>query len=449
MMTECVSKKFQLDLLTSLTFFFLVFGILCSNVKAENATSTDTLKGPGRSLQHTLGRAPVFATENTVDAVKWMAKRRQFTINGVPYGVTGLPFIFYNPNTGWNSGARIHWADYRRRPYRYKLTLHSQRSTEGKRKHIFRLKVPRISGTGFGIRLRASTERNLQTRYYGLGNNSEFKSEWIDPKSNAFKSKTYYFYELKEDPKLTINFLRHIHGPLTLSMGFGLENTKISSPGPQSFLAEQGAPDGVKDGFTGFVGLALEWDSRDDEVLPISGAFHEWSYENSRNSIVGLFFDEIDFRRYTATHMFFISPSSQYTSFAFRGVFEALTGEVPLYAYGEIGGGQRVKGLGGSHTLRGFDTQRFTDDIRFFSNVEVRQFLFDRDWFGQFIELFGALYCDFGRVWADVGDVSLRDMHWSRGAALRLSWDRDLLMRVEVGWSAEQVGVFFDWGNSF
>ena len=222
----------------------LVLVLFYSTVSAEISVSVDTLEESGRSIPQALGRAPVLATEGTVDAVKWMAKRRQFTINGVPYGVTGLPFIFYNPNTGWNSGARIHWADYRRRPYRYKLTLHSQRSTEGKRKHIFRLKVPRISGTGFGIRLRASTERNLQTRYYGLGNNSEFKSEWIDPKSNAFKSKTYYFYELKEDPKLTINFLRHIHGPLTLSMGFGLENTKISSPGPQSFLAEQGAPDG-------------------------------------------------------------------------------------------------------------------------------------------------------------------------------------------------------------
>ena len=93
--------------------------------------------------------------------------------------------------------------------------------------------------------------------------------------------------------------------------------------------------------------------------------------------------------------------------------------------------------------------KRFTDDVRFFSNIEVRQFLLDQDWFGQYIELFGAAYCDFGRVWPDVGDVSLGGMHWSRGAALRLSWDRDLLMRVALGWSAEQVGIFFDWGNSF
>ena len=449
MRIESVSNNVRFDLGTLLVFGSFVLVLFYSIASAEISVSVDTLEESGRSIPQTIGRAPVIATEGTVDAVKWMAKRRQFTINGVPYGVTGLPFIFYNPNTGWNSGARIHWADYRRRPYRYKLTLHSQRSTEGKRKHVFRLKVPRISGTGFGIRLRASAERNLQTRYYGLGNYSEFRSDWVDPNSDTFKSEDYYFYELKEDPRLIINFLRHIHGPFTLSLGFGLENTKVNSSSSESFLVEQGTPDGVKDGFTGFVSIAMEWDSRDDEILPSGGSFHEWSYENSRNSVVGLFFDEIDFRRYTATHAFFISPYSERTTFAIRGIFEALAGEVPLYAYGEIGGGQRVKGLGGSHSLRGFDTQRFTDDVRFFSNIEVRQFLLDQDWFGQYIELFGAAYCDFGRVWPDVGDVSLGGMHWSRGAALRLSWDRDLLMRVALGWSAEQIGIFFDWGNSF
>ena len=449
MRISLVSNVTRLDLGFILAGCFSLFVVLGSGVKADAPAVSDTVEQSGRSLPQALGRAPVLAGEGTVDAVKWMAKRRQFTINGIPYGVTGLPFIFYNPNTGWNSGARIHWADYRRRPYRYKLTFHSQSSTEGKRKHIFRLRVPRISGTGFGIRLRASTERNLQTRYYGLGNNSQFRSDWINPKSDTFKSEYYYFYELKEDPKLIINFLRHIYGPFTLSLGFGLENTKISSPGSKSFLVDQGTPDGVKDGFTGFISIAMERDSRDDEVLPSSGSFHEWSYENSRNSIVGLFFDEIDFRRYTATHAFFSNRYSDNTTFAIRGVFEALTGEVPLYAYGEIGGSQRVKGLGGSHSLRGFDTQRFTDDVRFFSNVEVRQFLYDQNWFGQYLELFGAIYCDFGRVWPDVGDISLEGMHWSRGAALRLSWDRDLLMRVALGWSAEQVGIFFDWGNSF
>ena len=115
------------------------------------------------------------------------------------------------------------------------------------------------------------------------------------------------------------------------------------------------------------------------------GVFHEWSYENSRNSLVGLFFDQIDFRRYTLTDMRYYALDDRMV-LAHRTVFEVLDGTVPLYAYGEIGGSDRVKGLGGSDTLRGFDRQRFTDDIRAFTNTEVRYTAFRRRVLKQWVE---------------------------------------------------------------
>ncbi|MDE2814586.1 MAG: hypothetical protein OXM01_16280, partial [Gemmatimonadota bacterium] len=63
-----------------------------------------------------LAKVSQSATEQTVEAVRWMAKRRQFTLRGIPYGVTGLPFAYLSPNTGWNWGVRVHWADYRYQP---------------------------------------------------------------------------------------------------------------------------------------------------------------------------------------------------------------------------------------------------------------------------------------------------------------------------------------------
>lgn len=119
-----------------------------AGAEAQTGAEADSLLPADRRLPQALTRAPLAATEQTVGAVRWMSKRRQFTLAGVPYGVTGLPFLFFSPNTGWNYGMRVHWADYRRRPYRYKLTLHTQQSTEGKIKNRIRLKVPRISGTG-------------------------------------------------------------------------------------------------------------------------------------------------------------------------------------------------------------------------------------------------------------------------------------------------------------
>ena len=95
----------------------------------------------------------------------------------------------------------------------------------------------------------------------------------------------------------------HIHGPVTASVGFGLENTEVKQRGVAAFYLDQGTPDGVRDGFTGFMSCTLEWDSRDDETIPSRGVFHEWSYESARNSLVGLFFKEINFQRYTFTDM--------------------------------------------------------------------------------------------------------------------------------------------------
>ncbi len=421
---------------------------LSSSAGWAQASATADSTANAKGLPNALVRAPLVATEGTVGAVRWLSKRRQFTLGDVPYGVTGLPFVFFNPNTGWNVGARVHWADYSRRPYRYKLTLHVQRSSEGKLKNRIRLKVPRISGTGFGVRLEARMERNLRTRYYGLGNESRYDKELTDRGSDRYLDENYYYYVLREEPRLLVSFLRHIRGPVTASVGLGLENTKVEKRGAAAFYLDQGTPDGVRDGFTGFFSCTVEWDSRDDETIPSRGAFHEWSYESSRNSLIGLFFQEINFQRYTFTDLRYMDLSERLT-LAHRAVFEVLAGEVPLYAYGEIGGSRRVKGLGGSDSLRGFDTQRFTDDVRYFSNLEARYMMHSMWLFGQYLEWYGAGYVDFGRVWPDLGDVGLSGMHASVGGGLRLSWDRDFVVRMGVGHSGEQTDVFFDLGNVF
>jgi hypothetical protein len=117
------------------------------SAESDSTKSTQTPpsrdRGFGRSLLSGAAAVadPLSATEGTVDAVKWMAKRKQVFFNGNPYGVTGLPVAYYSPGSGWNYGLRLQIADYGRRPYRYKLTVHSVSSTEGKRNIYVRLNV--------------------------------------------------------------------------------------------------------------------------------------------------------------------------------------------------------------------------------------------------------------------------------------------------------------------
>ena len=407
---------------------------------AADSAASDTLAGKERGLiTSTLAKAnPLAAGGQTVDAVKWMSRRHNFTMNGVPYGFTGLPVIYYSPNTGWNYGGRLQWVDYgfNRRPYRYKTTFYLLRSAEGSQNYTVKLKVPRILGTGWGVRLRAKVKRDLRTRFYGKGNNSSYVEAYVDEQIPYYIDENYYFYVL-EKPEFIFSLLREIYGPVSFSVGFGIENSDVSSRGGASFINADAAAVGTKDGGSGFFSFTMQWDSRDAPTVARRGVFHEWSYENSRNSLVGLFFDEIDFRRYTFTDMRYYSLNDR-VLLAQRTVFEVLDGTVPLFAYGEIGGSDRVKGLGGSDTLRGFDKQRFTDDIRAFTNTELRYTLFRRRILKQWVEWQPALFFDTGRVWGDLNQVSARGFYRTIGLGSRLIWNSDFVIRTDLGLSNER-----------
>ncbi len=64
---------------------------------AADSAASDTLIGEERGLiSSTLAKAnPIAAGGQTVEAVKWTSRRHNFTMNGVPYGFTGLPVVNY------------------------------------------------------------------------------------------------------------------------------------------------------------------------------------------------------------------------------------------------------------------------------------------------------------------------------------------------------------------
>ena len=425
--------------------------LLCQVAGATEEARKDSLEQKGKgTISSTLSRAnPLAATEQTVEVVRWMSKRRQLTLGGVPYGFTGLPVLYFSPNTGWNYGIRVHWVDYSQghRPYRYKMTSYVLGSTKGSFNFTYKLKVPHISGTGFGLRLLTKMKKDLRARYYGRGNNSEYNRGYIDPDSPDFKDENYYFYVL-EIPRFIFSLLREIRGPVSASMGIGLERTDIKKRGERAFYIDEGTPDGITDGVTGFFSFTLQWDSRNDDTVVQQGVFHEWSYENSRNSLIGLFFEEIDFSRYTFTDSRYY-PLAERLLLANRMVFETLMGSVPLYAYGEIGGSQRIKGLGGSDSLRGYDKQRFTDNVRFFSNTEMRYQLRRMRLFKQHLEWHGVGFVDSGRVWPSLDEVSPGGLHWTAGVGVRLIWNSDFVIRMDIGFSDERKDMVLKYRKLF
>ena len=76
--------------------------------------------------------------------------------------------------------------------------------------------------------------------------------------------------------------------------------------------------------------------------------------------------------------------------------------------YAEVGSSfERVDGLGGNNSLRGFNLHRFMDDVRFLSNSELRYKLRTIRVLGQLVELNAVSFVDVGRVWTDLDAFTL------------------------------------------
>jgi outer membrane protein assembly factor BamA len=384
-----------------------------------------------------------------VDLAQWLARRRQFTWRGVPYGLTGLPIAYFSRTSGWNYGGRLKLTDYRRRPFRYKLILNWVQSEKDRSDYFFRLQVPRIAGSGWGLRLQLDYTRGLR-QYYGLGNDTYFDKRFVTPGHPLYKDEQYYLYSLRK-PRLLFSLVRELRRPVMLAVGLGLKHVEIRQPGAASLLFEQ-RPHGLKGGFTGLAGVMLRWDSRDDEVIPRRGALHEWSCEISRDASPDEFLlFATDFRRYTLTDLRFF-PLGRRVILANRAIFELLHGQAPIDVYGDLGSiRRRVTGLGGDETLRGFNTQRFIDDVRFFSNTELRFALHRHRLLRQYLEWNAVAFADLGRVWPNLASLGLAGTRATGGAGMRLYWDEDFVVSVEVRPSAEREENVIDisLGNIF
>jgi outer membrane protein assembly factor BamA len=386
------------------------------------------------------------AAGTTADWVQWLARRRSFTWRDVPYGVNGLPIVSFGALSGWSYGWRLKVTDYSRRPFRYKLTLGGVQSTKDRLDLLLRLRVPSLLDTKWGLNLQADYSRGLRP-YYGLGNNTDFDRNPIDPDSPLFIDKRYYSYDIRK-PRLLFALLREIRYPLSVGVGFGLKRVSIRQPGAASLLFEDQVF-GIAGGSSGLLGAMLRWDSRDDEAIPRRGTLHEWSYETAHNSALGLLLPNIGFSRYTFTDIRFL-PVTPRLNLAHRAVFEVMQGMVPIDVFGDLGGLRRkIRGLGGDETLRGYDVNRFIDNVRLFTNTEARYTLRTQRLLRQYVEWVGVAFVDLGRVWPAMDALTLKGMHVTGGGGLRAYWNEDFVVSLEARCSPERQGVEFTLGNIF
>ncbi|WP_432713144.1 BamA/TamA family outer membrane protein [Pedobacter sp.] len=272
---------------------------------------------------------------------------------------------------------------------------------------------------------------NNLSNFYGIGNETEFVDE-------GEKEMPYYrnrYDYLTADVKLA----RALGSKMKVEGGLSSEfyTSKLSS-NEQRFLKDFNLLNPDQEVFRDrtYVGLAtnLIYDSRDAVAIPSKGIY--WKTGLSYKTELGGLEDQ--YGKIQTEFRFYLHPGSSNVVIANRIGGGVTFGEPTFY--------QRMQ-LGGSHTLRGFHSNRFTGKAMAYYNLELRLKLFN---FTSYI-VPGAVgliaFNDIGRVWEPHEDS--KKWHDGYGGGLYVIPAELLLIQAAVGVSKEGALPYISIGFNF
>ena len=374
--------------------------------------------------------------EEVVNRVDRVIQKKTFELWGDPWSMQGIPLLFPTGEDGFNTGLKVSMQNVLRQdPHKMEFEAQILASDKGRYKHFLKFDYPHAFGGRFRLTARVSYDRDITIRYFGVGNDNPVDKGLIDSGAPDYQyvrsSPTFYLQLLRR-------FGKHVRfGPI-----LGLRWMDVTFP--TGSLLDKQRPIGVNGGSTHYLALALQYDELDFEPYPSRGSLHEIFlavHDRFTGSNYSYLRGTYTYRRYLLLHRKLI--------FAHRTLFEALSGGVPFYELGSVGGLNPSLVLGGDKYFRGFESNAFIDKIRLVMGVELRWdplfFLFAK----QDITLGVVPFLDVGRVWPSIFPLNFGGWHASGGWGLRVIWDSRFVIRADLALSSEGVAFVFNLGNSF
>ena len=141
------------------------------------------------------------------------------------------------------------------------------------------------------------------------------------------------------------------------------------------------------------------------------------------------------FNRLTVDFRNYLRVFGEKDVFAVRALAQYVGGDaIPVFDHASLGGGNILT------ALRGFPQNRFLDRGKFLVNAEYR--------FPLFWSLGGNVFTDAGTVWHSLRTIDLGETAFDAGLGLRF-YMPDFVVRVDVAWSREGMGLYFNFGHIF
>ena len=331
-----------------------------------------------------------------------------------------FPILMYDTDIGFGYGGRVKFVDYLGKKESLDLILFN--STKGERWYVFAFSVPDLEirqGRTFALSFdfKAEYDKFLNYGFYGLGPGT------VDG------DRTLLTYEMINLP---VVFGRGLSPHLVVEAGYTLRWTRYLEPREGAFVDEIAALAAAGRNFVPLASVALKYDTSDSHIHPTRGLRFILQGEVAAGFLGSR---DASFNRLTLDFRKYLRVFGEKDVFAVRALAQYVGGDaVPLYDHASLGGGNVLT------ALRGFPLNRFLDKGKFLVNAEYR---FPIVW-----RLGGTVFADAGTVWPSLKEVDFGELAADAGLGLRF-YMPDFVVRVDVAWSREGMGLYFNFGHIF
>lgn len=169
--------------------------------------------------------------------------------------------------------------------------------------------------------------------------------------------------------------------------------------------------------------FGVQYDTRDVIDIPTRGVFADCSVEIVDKALGS----SASYIKYGAEGKAFLPlrPDKKYVL--------AVHTELDYMEHGDDAPFFERNTVGGIHSLRGFGSNRFTDNDRFFTQAEFRSNVYEREIFGVRAHLEVAPFLDAGKVFATSREFPIEDLHVVGGVGFRAVVVPQVVAYVDIG----------------
>jgi outer membrane protein assembly factor BamA len=354
--------------------------------------------------------------------------------------VGAVPLVNYSSDEGLGMGVNgaLFFRAPEYRPYRYGLSLNLFFTTRSIQDHMLRFDAPHFLGSAYRPTLMVRFERDPIRPYYGVGNDTS-----IDHTLDKATMRALYLHTLVQ-PQSALTVKRYLANDWEIAVT-ALGMWQRIEKAPTSLLARD-APIGVDGGVLTELSAELAYDSRDAEASPTAGFYGELvgraGQLSAQHAYAG---GALVARSYVSP---FGTPA---LTVATRFDVDALAGDVPFTRLATFAGRPPLAGIGGAQSLRGIPRYLYIGKVKVIGNLELRSRVHRFRPGDHTLDLILVGFADAGRVWADYHlDDRLWRIHSAAGGGVRVAWEQDYLIRVDVAFSREgSSGLYIDFAQCF